>query len=312
MDLSQIFAALLWVAALENCLSTLLGFLGRAWWGFELFSHFRVQYVAALAVCMVLFLGLGVYAGALISAAFALLNLAFILPIYRHKPAAVQADHPHRAILANVYQGNRQYKRVIDLVHSNQPDFVALIEVNRNWMEQLWPILDEYPHRADCLREDNYGLAVISRLPFILAEKRWFGESGVPSITAMLNLDGKIFTIVATHPPPPKGGRNAKLRNRQLEEIATFIKNQGGAVMLMGDLNMTSWSPYFQRLIKTAGLRDSRQGLGIQATWPTDKKIFLVPLDHILVSSGIQIHQRKVGAYTGSDHYPVILDFSIS
>ena len=39
-----------------TCLVTLIGLLGRFWWGFELVTHFRVQYVVVLVCCALLLL----------------------------------------------------------------------------------------------------------------------------------------------------------------------------------------------------------------------------------------------------------------
>src|SRR5690606_16534395 len=41
---------LLEVAGVLGCMATLFGSLGRYWWFFDLFSHFRVQYVFGLVV----------------------------------------------------------------------------------------------------------------------------------------------------------------------------------------------------------------------------------------------------------------------
>ena len=38
--------------------------------------------------------------------------------------------------------------------------------------------------------------------------------------------------------------------------------------MLMGDMNCTSWSPYFQDMLTVSGLRDSRRGFGVEGSWP--------------------------------------------
>jgi len=36
-----------------------------------------------------------------------------------------------------------------------------------------------------------------------------------------------------------------------------------------------------------------------------------IPIDHCLVSPEIIVTKRSVGPSVGSDHYPVIIDFSI-
>jgi hypothetical protein len=86
----------------------------------------------------------------------------------------------------------------------------------------------------------------------------------------------------------------------------------GGRVLLVGDLNMTSWSPFFSDLIQTSGLRDSRKGFGMQNSWPANRRLLMIPIDHILVSEGVKVLSRRIGQFNGSDHYPILLDFSLS
>jgi endonuclease/exonuclease/phosphatase (EEP) superfamily protein YafD len=62
--------------------------------------------------------------------------------------------------------------------------------------------------------------------------------------------------------------------------------------------------------MRMSRLRDSREGFGIQPTWLSNKPLFMVPIDHVLVSEGINIHKRFTGPDIGSDHRPVIVDFS--
>jgi endonuclease/exonuclease/phosphatase (EEP) superfamily protein YafD len=102
----------------------------------------------------------------------------------------------------------------------------------------------------------------------------------------------------------------------QLSNLARIASEAKGAVMLLGDLNSTSWGSYFHRLIQDGKLTDSRRGYGLQLSFPARKLIFgqllyLTPIDHILVSSEISILDRYLGPYVGSDHYPVIIDFSM-
>jgi len=79
----------------------------------------------------------------------------------------------------------------------------------------------------------------------------------------------------------------------------------------VGDLNSSSWSPAFRDLLRDAGLRDTRLGRGVQSTWPAWLPMVQIPIDHALVSPGVRVHGRFVGDRVGSDHLPVVLDFSV-
>jgi endonuclease/exonuclease/phosphatase (EEP) superfamily protein YafD len=198
-----------------------------------------------------------------------------------------------------------------NLIGTTDPDFLLLIEINQNWLNELKPSLEGFPYSAKSIQEDNYGIALFSRIPIEEWEIHQFGDTGRPTVVARLNLGQDNLTVIGTHPPPPLDKSDSEHRNHQFADLARFVASLDGPVLLLGDLNTTSWSPYFQKLLARTGLRDSRLGFGIQPSWPSGYPIFRVPIDHALVSSEIKVQNRKLGPEIGSDHLPVVLDFSI-
>jgi endonuclease/exonuclease/phosphatase (EEP) superfamily protein YafD len=185
-----------------------------------------------------------------------------------------------------------------------------LIEISDQWLRELSPVLERYPYRHTVIRSDNYGLAFYSRYSFNDVQTEYFSNAKVPSLIVEIDLDTHPMTLIGTHPPPPKSKAESIFRNQQLKNIASYIAQREQPCILLGDLNTTSWSPYFRDFMRMSSLRDSREGFGIQPTWPSDKPLFMVPIDHVLVSEGINIHKRFTGPDIGSDHRPVIVDFS--
>lgn len=107
----------------------LLGALGRLHWTLDLFSHFRLQYAAGLALCAIAFVALrrprsaalcGV--GALVLAAtFA----AWSLPSpARHTPGAL------KVIAFNVNTANDRHDAVADFLLAETADIVLLQEID--------------------------------------------------------------------------------------------------------------------------------------------------------------------------------------
>jgi len=318
MELMTIFWVLFSLATVIVSLFTLLGFLGRLWWVFDLFSHFRYQYLILLIMSSLIFIIGRKYSEALISSLFVVVNLALVLPLYiggsrklRNVSSKEGKTRTYRVLFSNVEQKNLQSSKLSELIRSTNPDLIALVEVNQAWMDELQPEKAGYPYVHSALREDNYGVAFFSRIPFESTETCYFGDAYVPTVIVRFILDGRYLTIIDTHPPPPKSHTLSNYRNHQLEEIAEFVSGQTGDVMVLGDLNITPWSPFFQEFLRRSSLRESRNGFGLQLSWPTDRVPFLVPIDHILVSKGIIINNRRVGPNVGSDHFPVILSFSI-
>lgn len=300
-------------------LLTLLGFAGGLWWRFDLLSHFRVQYLIALAVSV---LGLCAYRKWKTIAAFGgfgVLNLALILPFFfGANPSPTPGATTLRAAVINVNTANTRGDLVCAFVEANKPDIVLFEEVDDVWDNRLAPLREEYKHWESELRGDNFGIALASKRPWKSAKIVQLGEAGVPSVTATFAVGDKVLTVLGTHPLPPGGKQGSRLRNDQLEVVARFVREQKQPFILLGDLNATPWSHHFRKLVRDTGLRDSARGFGIQPTWPTPvawlpvPSLFLrVPIDHCLVSSDVRVTRRIVGESIGSDHFPLVVDFEL-
>jgi endonuclease/exonuclease/phosphatase (EEP) superfamily protein YafD len=311
-NIPEIFWALLSLGSLIAAILSLVGYFGERFWLLELCSHFRLQYFIFLCVSAVLFLLGDRIPTAIFSAFFAFVNLATILPLYRKFQKKPSEGENYRALLVNVLQDNRAYRKVGCLLQSTNPDFAMLVEVNPEWLEGLKQYVTDFPYGHSVLRTDKYGLAFLSRHPISHINVHFFGDAYRPTLVATLDINGHQLTLIGTHPPPPRSRLEAHQRNRQIAELAAFIHAQESPLILLGDLNMTSWSPVFSRFIKSTGLQDTRLGFGIQASWPTNNPLVQVPIDHILVSPHIVVHDRRLGPRVGSDHKPVILKFSIA
>ena len=68
--------------------ATLAGLAGRFWWVFDLFSHFRVQYLISISVVIILLLLGKKWRSAAVLGLCAAINLASILPYYLSGSAA--------------------------------------------------------------------------------------------------------------------------------------------------------------------------------------------------------------------------------
>jgi endonuclease/exonuclease/phosphatase (EEP) superfamily protein YafD len=190
-------------------------------------------------------------------------------------------------LLINVRTGNQQFSKVRDFAVSEKADIVALQEVNKEWMSQLDPLKEHFPHVVAEPREDNFGIALFSKFPLRNPRVEYFGEADVPSLVAHGLTPGGEVLIVTTHPLPPVGTERFQLRNQQLRRVADYIKAGLRPAILLGDLNVSPWSYHFRRLLRESRLVDTSRGHGFQPTWPT----MLPPL--------------------GADHYPLTVRLGI-
>ena len=73
-----------------------------------------------------------------------------------------------------------------------------------------------------------------------------------------LDVDGRPLSVLALHPPTPMRFDKFQLRNAQFAAAAARMRETAGPRVLVGDLNTTPWSPYFQDLVRESGMRDAR------------------------------------------------------
>ncbi len=303
---------LITAAGVIAAVASLAGLLGRFHWFLDLFSHFRVQYFLGLAIIALLFLAAKKFRMALFFSVIAVINLIIILPQYYGKPPLPSpTGQQFRIMFANINTRNEDSELLSKAIQHINPDILVLEEVSTRWLSDLKPVREIYKYTEQEPRDDNFGIALWSRFPFVSSRTIYIGNAGVPSIVAEISTSHGRFTILATHPLPPAGRNYSDWRNNQLSELPRWIKQASSPVILVGDLNTTPWNYYFKRLLHEAGLKNSTQGYGVCPTWPTFNPIMLIPLDHCLYSDGIMIVNRETGPFVGSDHFPVIVDFTL-
>ena len=294
------------------CLPTFFAFGARWWWVLELAVHFRVQYACLMIPFVAVLIFQRRFKYALLPLFVLVINAAFILPLYvsRSQPAA--GSPRIRAMTANVHTANHNYERFIEFVKHENPEFFLVMEVNDRWRRRLHAFDKDYPFSISRPRPDNFGISFFSRVPVADSRVIQLADSEVPTLVMTLTIDNRLLTVIGTHPLPPVSTDYAGRRNRQIAALGDLISETSGPLVVLGDFNMTSWSPHFQDLLGRTGLKDTQQGFGVQPTWPQQMPWLLIPIDHALVSTEISVHNRYLGSQIGSDHRPIVIDFSIS
>lgn len=290
---------------------TLFGFLGRFNWFFDLFSHFRVQYLQLCLIPFIIALWTQRNKRAFALVMVVCLNYLFVLPLYFGKPAPGQ-EKPIRAMLMNINAGNGNTDLVLRSIEQFSPDLLLLEEVTPKWAHELEVLNATYPYRVEEPQAGFFGMMLLSKYPLEHSQVVQIGTAGVPSIVAEMYSPQGVVSIIGTHPLPPVGAEASLQRNVQLEDLPRIVHQQKNPVLLIGDLNTTPWSSHFKQLLNASGLKNSMKGFGHQPSWPNDMWFMRIPLDHMLYSEGIVIHNRMIGKDVGSDHFPVIVDFTVA
>lgn len=299
------------IAFVLACVGSITGFAGHWLWSFDLASHFRSHYFVFLSGCAVIFITTKLYYRAAFAAAIALVNLLFLLPMYQSETVNGGNTQGLRIISANVYAENREHSQLNDLVHDSNPDFLALFEVDQSWLGVTEQLKQRFKYARVEEKHGYFGIALFSQYPINRVEFKKFGHFSQYAIIAHLEVDGRAFHIIAAHVLAPTSQSYFDLRNKHLRNLAKTARALEGPVMLIGDLNITPWSPYFEDLVRESKLLDGSKGFGLQPTWPVQLSFIGIPIDHCLVSPSVEIQQWSRGPDIGSDHFPIIVDFSI-
>ena len=297
-------------------LFSIIGHLGKASQYFELASHFRFQYSLGSFCCLLIFAGFQTWPWALGAAVCFLINGAAVLPWYtshKHAPPPHAPRLRLRVILANVLYENRRYASFKRLVNEEQPDILIAQEITEEWLDEMEFLRETYPYIKSVHRPHGGGIALFSRFPFLQCEAIALGLDERPGITARLRIDRTIISLFTFHPYAPVRRDHFRYRNLQLAEAADLIKTLPTPLIVIGDLNTTMWSPYFDGLLQARELVNTRRGFGLLPTWPLWLLLpfLMLPIDHCFVSPDIAIHNTRTGGRTGSDHLPLIVDLGI-
>lgn len=303
-------AKVFWGMFVLGLLPFLLGFLGKYHWVLDGFAHFRIYYCFYFMFLGVGALSLKMKKEAIAGLVFFLLSgiglVKYYVPIDK-----VDSVTDIKILSINLLSSNNNSDEVLDFILNEDPDIIVLQEVNQKWDTNLSSLVSTFPFKLTEIREDNFGLVVLSKVELIDPEKVILSNSGVPSFYFKINKNGKETHLIATHPLPPIGTDYFDYRNEQFTNLNKLVKTLNGRTVLIGDLNTTSFSPNFSRITDGTSLRDSRLGFGLQSSWNAQIPFISVAIDHVLVSKEIKVKDRRVGADIGSDHFPVIIKIGI-
>ena len=290
-------------------LASTLPLLAGAWWVFDLFTHFRLQY---LLLCTILFM-----LHALRRQwkwAIALLPIAMVSahPVLSAWPVTVSPDTagPRLSVMSvNVQAENTDIAPLLEHLQREPPDLVLVVEYNAIWQRGLSSLDTLYPHRIEVPRPDRFGIALFSRLPF--HEQEIFDLLNTTAISAQIDFFGQNVRFLGVHLRPPVSASWASTRDQQLVEIGERIVDRSQPVMIVGDLNATIYAPILSDWLAENHLRSAGGTSGFAFSWPTFLPLLGILIDHCVVTDDFIINDFSRGPAFGSDHYPVTATVSL-
>lgn len=295
-------------AILATAFPVLLAFLARSWWVADIAANLRIQWLATALCGLAVMVSLNQPRWVFLSC----LLIVGVTPAIWSGYAIPQTNdtvEPDLIVATfNVLSDNSRLADVVRQIEESDADVIAVLELTTALQQKIRDeLLSTYPYFVERpMDEGNFGIGLYSKTELYAANTLRVAGERVDSIEAGIQVSSKVVQIIATHPVPPVGRVGFERRNQQLAELARHISgrqtaDRDSAVIVVGDLNLTPWSPLFHDFCDSAAVR--RVGGSVTPTWYA-RPVFPcgLVLDHILVSKNFECLDYDTFGDSGSDH----------
>jgi endonuclease/exonuclease/phosphatase (EEP) superfamily protein YafD len=194
------------------------------------------------------------------------------------------------------------------------PDIIALQNVSNPWRTAAQQISETYPYRASALHGEIIKEELLSRFPILSAQV--FHPAGQrTALAAVVLFNGVPFRVIVMAPNKASNSERWAERNQYMGLVAQWASNQsrrGEPLTIVGDWNVTPWSPAYRSFLETTGLVPAIH----QPLPPTTHHLTLLPFmgpsdDHIAVSQKLGVRSCETGPDLGADHIPVVCQLAV-
>ncbi|MFO1242715.1 MAG: endonuclease/exonuclease/phosphatase family protein [Rickettsiales bacterium] len=282
-------------------------------WPFELFTHWIVTWIVTAAILLGVAIGEKQWVYSISALILTVALSAKLLTGYAYDTAWSDAKPEHPVTLAqwNIYNGNDYVFRWIESLKG--VDVVVLNEVKPWVRDRIADNLPEYPYKLlpEGLAPDT---VIISKLSLLNTSITPIEGSPRFILKAEIEEDGKRFVLLAAHTTSPSRPARYARRVAELKAITAAVQAETLPVAVVGDLNITPYSPDFKKLMQETQLALPAAPLALPVTWPSILALpgFGLPIDHML-SKGLAVYSRAAPDFLCcSDHRPVVTRFKIN
>lgn len=279
------------------------------WYPMTQIMAFMPYYAAVGVVVAVAFLLQKRWYAVALSGLVAVVLSLFVVPRVVGDSVATPAGANIRVMSVNLRVGGADVADIAALASQEGVDVIAFQEFTPEIEARL--DLPQYSYRSVHPRGLALGSAIYSRLPMVDAGVRRH-RSGFSQAQGLLSVAGVgQVRVESAHPCAPTGSARSACWQ---EDLADQPPADGGgeAQILLGDFNATLDHAAMRKLL-SEGYTDaaSSVGMGLTPTWPYDKPLPKITIDHVLVNSRVSAGKFAVHAIGGTDHRCIIADLTI-
>ena len=246
-----------------------------------------------------------------------------------------RAGVPLRVMTWNIRSGNGNLDSTAAAIRAQEPDIVALQEVDVHWADRS-AFADEVSELAAKLglqarfapiyvlpgvtpgaAPREFGVALLSRYPVVRFRNDTIsrlstqvqnpGPAPAPGLLdALLDVDGHPVRVFNTHLDYRK---DPAVRATQVRQMLGFIGDLSVPTLVFGDMNAAPDAPELQPL--RTRLHDAWSGAsGPGFTYPADAP--RERIDYVLVSPQFSVRSVHVPDTQASDHRPVVAELTLN
>ncbi|WP_292577063.1 endonuclease/exonuclease/phosphatase family protein [Mesorhizobium sp.] len=332
-------ASAAFVAMLVFSVALVAGFFGTLHPAFDSFAHFRAHLAVLMAFCALPLLATSFRLEAATAllfavAAFATTSNALSVPrlwpvqaaydaeagdqavypgdqaVYPGDQAVYPGDHAvYRLLQMNLRFNNPTPEKVLSLIGRTQPDVITLNEVSNMWKAKLGHLASAYPHRILCPYPNGvFGVALLSRRPFAAGTQPRCDGRGAMAI-ATVDFGGIDVDVAAMHLTWP-WPRN---QSQQIGGLSGEFASLGETSIMACDCNAVPWSAAVRRVADLGKLTvvPSPGPTWLYIELPDFLRFAGLPIDQVFSKGAVLIHSVSRLEDTGSDHLPLMVEFSL-
>lgn len=209
-------------------------------------------------------------------------------------------------VSANINFTTTEFDKLNQWLLTAKPDLAIFQEYTEQAHKALatQELREQFPYRFEVPQYDQFGLAVLSRLPIADAQQIYPKDlKETLRLRASVVWGDKTVFLSVLHPMPPFDSGYLETRDRALVEETDYLMQAGEWALMAGDFNMTPWA---RGMSAVEGLL--RRASGLSGSWPNAFGwLSVLPIDHVLASSGWRLVDADLGPDLGTDHRPVIV-----
>ncbi|MDI1281992.1 endonuclease/exonuclease/phosphatase family protein [Brevundimonas sp.] len=216
-----------------------------------------------------------------------------------------------RLYSANLWAGNTEVDAIARSIAAADADIIILIELGDAPAARLDTVLAGYPHRVVTPRLDRSGGAarsvIAARYPLTAIADV---ADGLQDVAAVVRTPLGPVNVVGVHLTRPWPFQYQWGQISQVQALAGVRAGLTGPVIVAGDFNSVSTARIGRQVQAEAGLVPAP---GWPGTWPSAVPAAVgLTIDQVYRSPDLAFTRRSLGRRTGSDHRPVITEFTLA